>query len=61
VTRHEAFEIGKRAGTAAKHGDWSLVRHLKGFIPNDNGLTSNSLKSAYNRGYQATAQPKGLR
>jgi hypothetical protein len=53
VTRHDAYEIGKRAGRAAKHGDWSLVRHLKSLIPNDNGLTSNGLKSAYNHGYSS--------
>ncbi|HEV8653138.1 MAG TPA: hypothetical protein VG276_28030 [Actinomycetes bacterium] len=51
MTEQEAYDIGKRAGQAAKHGDWALVRHFKRMVPSD--PEHADLHRAYDEGYKA--------
>ena len=52
----EAYDLGQRAGRAARNGDWSLVNHLKRGAPK----ISDPAYADYKAGY-ASVQPDRLR
>ena len=46
----EGFDLGKRAGKAARNGDWSLVRHLSIDVKNE----SADYRADFREGYAMT-------
>ena len=48
--RSEAYQLGQRAGRAARNGDWSLMKHLQ----RDVFRESDKFRTDYRAGYAAS-------